>query len=1206
MINKNKNVIILLNEIILLILIYIYLKNPLLKNDKYFPTIKTRNIIYSSKNNIIIKNDEEYPNSLIEVITNNNIDYLPKISIIISVHNNEYVLPKCLDSIVNQTLKEIEIICIDNGSIDNSLDIIKKYSRLDKRMIVIKHNLQHSGITRNFALELVKGKYLTFIDADTIYEINALENMYNKILNEKSDIVICQTQSINLDNAILDESKIKSNLNIDLISKKDYFNIYEIYKNIFQICDSHTWDKLFKTEFIKYNNIRFFNIKNINDAEFTYISLCLAKSISIINEILIIKKYTNKNYLFSYSENDINNILKALDMLKYILEAKREFKFVKKSFWEWAISLSFNKLKKSDKQSKEYFYNLFHKKLISWNYIDESSESSNRYIALNYIKFNKVLPTINILYIVNKNKFNFFLVSLISLLKNSEFENINIFLLYSEIQEMDLLKIHQLKEIRLFNLYIHHISENPNDPWYYSILINKFSFIDKLLYLDCKTIIRKTLLPIWEIDMKNKLIAGFKDFSFFKEKIKNMNIIGNILANGMVLLVNCKEWRKIKLDNTIDSYSSNNKNFVTIEDYLNLLTDIKQTKLNHEFIYMEFSNNTYQYQYENLKYKNIGPTIIYLPNINHTLHENINNVGKEYLIYSNISQTINKFHLIIPIVLYSNDDYSPYMYTTMVSILENADKKTFYVFYLLVPSNFSEITKNTILKIYDIYKCYIRFIYLEKIINNSNFKSSRFILSSYYHLLIGDLLPNELNKCLYLDVDICVCKDLAELFNIDIEENYVAGVIDINFYFSEEKKYKRLNISSMKPYINSGVIVMNLKKIRENNITQKFYELTKNNDCNSHDILNIACSGKIKILPPKFNSYIWGLKVNEPNLSQIYQKEEILEAINQPYIIHYMDKNKPWSVKGAYNENYWWNIAKKTPYINNLFNRYNIYKDNLKKYWFFMKKKKLNIDNPQTFNEKIQWLKLYDTTPIKTKLTDKYLVRGYISDRIGDEYLIPLLGVYKKFEDIDFNQLPNQFVIKCNHGSGFNIIVKNKSKLNINKVKASIDSWMKINYAFQNGLELQYKNIERRIIIEKYMDDGTGNLRDYKFTCFNGKPLFLWVDSDRFKKHKRNIYDLNWNQLPCKINDDYETFPSPKKPKLLDKMIELASNLSIGFIYVRIDLYLINEKIYFSEMTFTSSSGTEEISPIEFERKLSSSMKLPKIKYNMDTCEYYS
>ena len=237
-------------------------------------------------------------------------------------------------------------------------------------------------------------------------------------------------------------------------------------------------------------------------------------------------------------------------------------------------------------------------------------------------------------------------------------------------------------------------------------------------------------------------------------------------------------------------------------------------------------------------------------------------------------------------------------------------------------------------------------------------------------------------------------------------------------------------------------------------------------------------------------------------------------------------------------------------------------------------------------------------------MADKYLVREYVKKKIGEEYLIPLLGVYNEFEEINFDQLPNKFVIKCNHGSMFNIIVKDKSKLNLKFVKNKINKWLRTNYAFAYGLELHYRDIYSRIIIEKYMSDGNGDLRDYKITCFKGKPYLIWIDSDRFTKHKRNFYDLNWNQIHYKIGN-CGNFPSPKKPKLLKKLLKLASILSKNFITARIDFYIINQRIYFSEITFTSYSGYGAITPRSFDLLLGSFIKLPKLAYSVDIGEYY-
>lgn len=270
-----------------------------------------------------------------------------------------------------------------------------------------------------------------------------------------------------------------------------------------------------------------------------------------------------------------------------------------------------------------------------------------------------------------------------------------------------------------------------------------------------------------------------------------------------------------------------------------------------------------------------------------------------------------------------------------------------------------------------------------------------------------------------------------------------------------------------------------------------------------------------------------------------------------------------------------------------------LYPEYLKEWFKKNTGKDLNLTAPHTFNEKIQWLKLYDSTPLKTKLADKYLVRDWIKEKIGEKYLVPVLGVYDRFSDIDFSHLPEKFVIKCNHGSGWNIIIKDKSKIDKAQIKKQINQWLKTNYAFQAGLELHYKDIKPKIIIEQYMEDENGELRDYKYTCINGKPEFIWIDSARFTQHKRNIYDLNWHQLPYKINSSYQTFPSPEKPSCLEEMTQLAEILCQGFIYARIDFYIINNQVYFGEITFTSSSGTEDISPKSFDKYLADKIVLP-------------
>lgn len=251
-------------------------------------------------------------------------------------------------------------------------------------------------------------------------------------------------------------------------------------------------------------------------------------------------------------------------------------------------------------------------------------------------------------------------------------------------------------------------------------------------------------------------------------------------------------------------------------------------------------------------------------------------------------------------------------------------------------------------------------------------------------------------------------------------------------------------------------------------------------------------------------------------------------------------------------------------------------------------------DNPTSYTEKLNFSKLYNATKEKTILSDKYAVRKWVSEKIGEEYLIPVLGVYDTFEQIDFEQLPNSFVIKCNHDSGSTTIIRDKAKMNIKALKNRYDFFLKRNFAF-DSYEMHYRDIKPLIIIEKLMaNNASEELNDYKILCFDGKPYYCWVDYGRFTNHKRNVYDLNWNLQPFKCYYDNCDELILHKPEQYNQMIELAKKLSQGFDHVRVDFYIIKGKIYFGEMTFTNGSGFEQITPEEWDFKLGSLWNLNK------------
>lgn len=237
--------------------------------------------------------------------------------------------------------------------------------------------------------------------------------------------------------------------------------------------------------------------------------------------------------------------------------------------------------------------------------------------------------------------------------------------------------------------------------------------------------------------------------------------------------------------------------------------------------------------------------------------------------------------------------------------------------------------------------------------------------------------------------------------------------------------------------------------------------------------------------------------------------------------------------------------------------------------------KMLNLDNPQTFNEKLQWLKLYDRRPEYTTMVDKYEAKKYVADKIGAEYIIPTLGVWDRFDDIDFDKLPNQFVLKCTHDSGGLVICRDKKSLDIQKTRKKIEKSLKTNF-YWVGREWPYKNVKPRIIAEEYMEDEIDHeLRDYKIYCFNGKPEFLYL-SEGLENHataRISYVNLDWTPTKFKRNDYREFELLPHKPKHLDEMIKLAETLSQGLNFIRVDFYEINNRVYFGELTFSPGSG---------------------------------
>ena len=261
--------------------------------------------------------------------------------------------------------------------------------------------------------------------------------------------------------------------------------------------------------------------------------------------------------------------------------------------------------------------------------------------------------------------------------------------------------------------------------------------------------------------------------------------------------------------------------------------------------------------------------------------------------------------------------------------------------------------------------------------------------------------------------------------------------------------------------------------------------------------------------------------------------------------------------------------------------------------YYCKNKVNINLDNPTEFMEKIQWLKLYHYTQNYGNFVDKYEARNYVETKIGSQYLNTIYGVFDAVDAINFKNLPNQFVLKGTHGSGYNVIVKDKNQINENKIIQQLNCFLRKNYYFENR-ESIYKNVKPRILVEKYISEvDCEGLIDYKFYCFHGVPKYVLVKVCLNGEDKKCYYDLNWNKIiPEQIPNDFLN-SAIEKPSNFEEMLTIAAKLATDFIFIRVDLYSIAEKIIFGELTFFPTGGNKRISVERFNKEFGDLMHLP-------------
>lgn len=964
----------------------------------------------------------------------------PKVSVIVPCYNSSRYLRECMDSIINQTLKEIEIICVDDGSTDDTLEILNEYAKIDRRIRVLHQENKYAGAARNLGMSIARGEYLIFLDSDDFFDLNMLKLTYMKAKEDSADVLVFNAYHYNTETKDLINAPWM--LNTSYLPNYRPFSRKDIPKHIFSFVSTPPWNKLFRREYIENIKLQFQTTKRMNDIYFVMVAIALADKITILDQKLIFYRVNIPSSLQGTISESPTDVLDALTAVRNALISHGIYEEIEQSFVNLCIR--------------------------------------NLVFALDSIKTGKAFE------------------ELYNLIRNCYLEELK-------------------------------ISGKPRDYFYRDYYYWRYR------------------------EIEDKSVAEYLFDRMIKEKSKQ----------PIVKTVETVKTVKVPVEKPILHYRS---------------------------------------------YK-LGCAITWLPRkirggirclkehgIVHTWRRTLQHLGFNIELDKKHDFGLNKKPRKPRVIvsLTSFPERIPYVHKTIETILNQSVKPDMVILWL-AREQFKKKEKELPKDLLKLRRYGLTIRWCED-------------LKSYKKLIPAlKKYPNDI--IVTADDDVYYDKDwLKYLYESYLKEPYYIHAHRITKFYIEGGEYKTIPACQSvycqpsylhKPVGIGGVLYPPHCLYRDVTNKKLFMNLAPTNDDIWFWLMGVI--NKTKVLVVKNNIPV-PKDIEEtkkgPRLSEIKDKGQNLfwkdfrrilehypqlDSVLRKEYEHMCDIERANKVKSELKNYDYYKSLKPTEYRAELI------------LWYYNKTNKfLNLDNPRTYNEKIQWMKLYDTTPIKTRLADKYLVREWVAERIGEEFLVPIYGVWNNFNDITFEKLPKQFVLKANHGCGWNLIVTDKDQLNYSDAKKKFDTWLNTNFAFKYGLELQYRDIEPKIIAEKYLENSNGDLYDYKFWCFNGKVEYIMVITERRKGPKMAFFNRNWDRLNMSYNFEINQNKIPK-PQNLKKMIKLAEKLGEGFPHVRVDFYCPSDgKIYFGEMTFTSASGVCKWNLPEWDIKLGSLIMLPE------------
>lgn len=917
-----------------------------------------------------------------------------KVSVIIPVYNAEKYLCECLDSVVNQTLREIEIICVDDGSTDHSLAILREYEARDSRVKVLTQENQYAGVARNNGMSVASGKYYIFWDADDFFELDALALMYARCEEYRADICICGAMNY----SVASKKNRPADWMLRTPNAAEPFN-RETAEDIYAITSPAPWNKLVSAAFVEKWELKFQALPRVNDAYFILSSLALADRIVTVNKPLIHYRVGQTTNLQSGIDRSPTAICEALLAVREKLEETGRWNEVEWSFLNCALENVRHNLDHAWKGRRDLLTALgqHYWCKIGFSQHDSGYFKESKLYERVYSEVRKMLPSVPVCKKPDSSGFdkNSPKVSVIIPVYNAEKylrqcldSVVNQTLREIEIICVDdgstdnslaILREYEAQDERVKVLTQENqgaaVARNAGldiakgkylsildaDDFFRNIMLEKaykrlettgadvavfrvdlYNDISKT-YERCRWSIKDEYLPrkdtfpvtaiapyvfqcfngwAWDKLFRRDLIEK-KHLRFQNTKIFNdafFTFVAITEAKLITAMEDAMAIKRVGVEVSISNTKTKNwrefgKVIQALGDYLAISDKeerYKQSYLNYALhlplfvfdgiemtareVMLGFLKKEYFPKYE---FESYGEGYYYN--------------RQEYNIFSRLKSRVGGAFMLpeeeiaIPIAYATDENYVRYTATSIESALRSRQRRDLYEFYILIPDELSERSKNVLQEIVGSFPpAKIIFVEMHGSFANAHLEIEHITVPTYYRLLLPHILPNA-EKCIYLDGDTIICEDLAKLYCYDIQQVYFAGVQSFSYYQKKEYHRKRLGFAEFGEYINAGVLLMNLELMRENGLVDIFMSLLDREFASQdQDILNVACHDKIGILPYRYNVMAGHERLSREFLKNYISLIELDDARENPAIIHYATKAKPWNKLDVLKAEKWW------------------------------------------------------------------------------------------------------------------------------------------------------------------------------------------------------------------------------------------------------------------------------------------------------------